>query len=728
MRATRAVLLTTIVVGICMLTGCGMAGGGGGATKITLAPQTAVNPVMTQHVLVATVFDCKGCPVEGKCVEWMIPEGDLGAIVSVDGGGKHDNTYATSRTAMHDYTIPGTNVCIKKGQTWVVITSAVEGTTHLIAYAPEIPDWCSHKAFATKMWTDICAKFPPNACNRVGTDHPVVTRVGKVSDDKCPLPDITVCYKVISGPPATLTAGSETAAGDKGVSIKTTADGNAPAVLKQVKPMEGTNEVEVTVWQTMKPPCEPVMIARGMFKKQWVAPKLAITQCGPDRLCICKQGCYTITVANNADCNAEANNVIVSETLADGLSYVASEPKAEVQGQTLKWNVGTLAAGARANFAITVKADKEGTFTNKATATSSDTEMVQACVQSVVGAAKLAFSMSGCPQALVCDDYSYSLTVQNCGTCTAENVKIEGQFPANMATPKGSQQFARDMGNLAPGQSRTLVVPARAKATGEYRPTAVATADCTEPVKADACTTVLQPKLSIIETAPECRMPGQCATFTITVKNEGNGPARDAKVTAVVPEKLQYTNCTNNGKLEGNTITWCLGTLDCGKSAQLCFTAKTPCMQGDWKSTAQASAYCAEPVCAQASVNVKGIPGLLLEAVDCKDPVAIGDCTVYRITVTNQGLIDLTNVTVNTVLPDEMQFLKATGASKENLSSRNLNFDPVRCLAPGKCATWEVTVKGIKEGTARYEVSAKSDQVTTPATKVEPTTVFKMCD
>jgi len=47
---------------------------------------------------------------------------------------------------------PSDDVHIGPGQTWVVITSASEGTSNVIAYAPNISNWDKHKAFATKNW------------------------------------------------------------------------------------------------------------------------------------------------------------------------------------------------------------------------------------------------------------------------------------------------------------------------------------------------------------------------------------------------------------------------------------------------------------------------------------------------------------------------------------------------------------------------------------------------
>src|SRR5262249_9650141 len=156
-------------------------------------PLEATNPVHTQHVLIATVFDEHGQPRRDRRVEWML-EG-VGEIVEVDGGSlvtgrgqKVDNKYAVSYTDYFEHRIsrnngnPNDDFVIHPGQTWCVITSAVEGDTHVIAYAPEVPSWDKHKVFVTKHWVDAEWVFPKPAVNRFGTTHVFTTKVYRHSD------------------------------------------------------------------------------------------------------------------------------------------------------------------------------------------------------------------------------------------------------------------------------------------------------------------------------------------------------------------------------------------------------------------------------------------------------------------------------------------------------------------------------------------------------------------
>src|SRR5438876_953574 len=72
---------------------------------------------------------------------------------------------------------PNDDFVIRPGQTWCVISSAIEGDTHVTVYAPEIANWDAHKVFVTKHWVDAEWVLPGPAVNRAGIEHPITTHV-----------------------------------------------------------------------------------------------------------------------------------------------------------------------------------------------------------------------------------------------------------------------------------------------------------------------------------------------------------------------------------------------------------------------------------------------------------------------------------------------------------------------------------------------------------------------
>ena len=93
---------------------------------------------------------------------------------------------------------------------------------------------------------------------------------------------------------------------------------------------------------------------------------------------------YTITV-KNARGAAAASNVVVEDTLPNGLEFINSNPSPTSQnGQKLTWTISSIADGGSATITLKVKASEAGTYANTATisgtnksGTTGDVEVVE---------------------------------------------------------------------------------------------------------------------------------------------------------------------------------------------------------------------------------------------------------------------------------------------------------------------------------------------------------------
>jgi len=310
------------------------------AVTLEVTPMEDVNPVRTQHVLVATVKDKDGKPLPNRRVEWIVAEGSVGDIIEVDESGvrasrgyKVTEKFAVSHTNNYKHVLdrgtdaPADDINLEPGQTWCTITSPIEGDTHVIVYAPGIYDWNKHKVFVTKHWYDVHWQFPPPATNPTGTTHEFATVVKKFSDGT-PLPDYIVTYKILDGPAGTLEPG-----GGSTATVKTDAGGVAKVTLKQVKPAEGTNNLSIDIWRKECGECKPqTHLATGQTAKTWIGPKIACNKTAPAAVLAGQQFEYTISVTNPSQ--VEAKDVVVTDALPDGITYVSSDPSAQAGGQS----------------------------------------------------------------------------------------------------------------------------------------------------------------------------------------------------------------------------------------------------------------------------------------------------------------------------------------------------------------------------------------------------------
>ncbi len=230
------------------------------------------------------------------------------------------------------------------------------------------------------------------------------------------------------------------------------------------------------------------------------------------------------------------------------------------------------------------------------------------------------------------------------------------------------------------------------------------------------------PNVTITKSCPGLRYLGRDATFDITVTNTGDAAANNVVVTDMIPVGISFTGADNGGVREGQRVVWRVGTLDAGKSMTLKSTFLCNTI-GSFQNEAMVT-YCAEAK-AQCSIDVKGIPAILIECVDNPDPIELNGNVTYTITVTNQGSAVGTNIALNCTLPAEEEHVSSTGPTQASAQGKSITFAPLATLAPKAKATYKVTVKGIGEGDVRFKVEMKSDQMDTPVMETESTRIYQ---
>lgn len=699
------------------------------AGTIELIPAEDVNPVKTQHVLIATVRDKDGKPLPNRRVEWIIADGSVGDIVEVDESGwrasrgmKVTNKFAISHTNNFNHVLtrgnddPSDDITLEPGQTWCVITSPIEGDTHITAYAPGIFNWDKHKVFAVKHWYDVAWEWPPPAQNPTGTPHDLETRVYRISDGT-PLANYIVNYKLVDGPP-----GSFQPSGTETVTTKTDGAGIARAVLTQVQPQEGLNNIQIDIIRPADEKCcKPARhIATGGTTKQWIAPKITIDKDAPEFASLGEQFVYNVVVTNPS--TADALDVSVSDPLPLGVEYISANPPAEIRGNVLVWNFDKLSARRKRSLTVNVRAIHTGRYTNCAEVTASQGLSARDCADTEIIAPQLALELQCIGEAIPCDVLPYSVRVSNPGDAPATNVVVNAQLPPGLLTETGRSTMTFDAGTLEPGQSKRAHFNVKAATRGNYPVRAIATGEGNLRAEA-ACTTVIrQPELMVTKTGPEKRYLGRPATFEITVMNRGDAPARDVMLTDVLPPGMVLTQASDGPRHNGGELVWRLGTLN--PDASKTVTVTVQCNEsGVFRNDTVARAYCTEAK-ASATTDVEGIAAVLLEVIDKDDPIEVGQNETYEIVVTNQGSADATNVVINCYLPPQQEFVAAHGPTEATNTGPQISFAPAASVPPGGKLVYRVTVKGKGTGDVRFRATMTTDQTTSPVEETESTHIY----
>jgi len=431
---------------------------------------------------------------------------------------------------------------------------------------------------------------------------------------------------------------------------------------------------------------------------------------------------YDIVVKNLTPCTL--NDVVVTDHVPSNLEFKKADPKeTSFQGGDLKWILGQLKGNESRTIHVTVEPKTLGPMSLCADVV----YRTEVCLPVVVEQPKLQLVKTAPAEVLVCDPIPTKLVVTNTGTGVAKAVKIKDVVPDGMLTMDGKRTVEFDAGDIAAGQSKEFALVLKAERTGKFENKASATGFPGLTADAASTTQVRQPILEVTKTASHQKVYlGQNLTYTITVTNKGDAPAKDTVLKDVIPAGASFKSASDGGQLSQNAVVWNLGMIAPNGSKKVTLTVR-----GDEISrvtnTATAEAVCAKPVSASVPTEIAGIPAVLLEVIDVEDPVPVGGEVTYVIQATNQGSAIGRNVKIVAAFEPNHQYVSCIGATHgtHDTTTNTVTFDPFPGLLPKAKAEWRITVKAVKAGDVRIKVTMTTDMTTRPVEETEATNFYE---
>jgi uncharacterized repeat protein (TIGR01451 family) len=126
----------------------------------------------------------------------------------------------------------------------------------------------------------------------------------------------------------------------------------------------------------------------------------------------------------------------------------------------------------------------------------------------------------------------------------------------------------------------------------------------------------------------------------------------------------------------------------------------------------------------ETTVAVEGVAAILFEVVDLADPIELNGETAYDIRIINQGSKEATNVQLSALMPPELKFLSAEGATRHRAENGRVIFEPLQRLPAKSETVYRIKAKGERAGDVRMKVQLMSDEIRQPITKEESTQVY----
>ncbi|GAB6167413.1 hypothetical protein JCM19992_34130 [Thermostilla marina] len=498
-------------------------------SDLVVTPAETAMPVGSEVVLIASVVGKDDYMVTNQRVEWTIPPESVGEFVDFAKAGLTDylvGDFTRPRKITDRFVVtssvrkylqltrgtvsPDDDVYIRPGQAWVTVTSHVEGTSVVSAYAPCVQDWQRRVQTAVIHWVDAEWMFPSPVILPAGGRGTLTTKVTHRSDGS-PCSGWKVRYEITGGAAAAFGP-----SGGQVAEVPVDSMGQATVDVYQTQALGGTTQVRI---QIIRPGDAPgaggkqLNIGCGSTMVTWSAPQLSVRVTGPGVVGRGGSGTYTIEVSNPGDLPAQ--NVVLTHPVMQGAMFQASSPPAVNSGTQLQWQVGTLSAHETRNFQVTYSFPNTGALSCCAQATADGGLSAQNCTNTTVGTSQLELVVRGPDQATVGQEVTYIVELINRGQVAAPNIVVRDTFDRGLQHPAAVGGIERALpGGVNPGETKRISITFRVVEAGSWCHTVTIFSDGQAAASRQMCLTAsaapqpAQPTPSATGAAPPTPQPG----------------------------------------------------------------------------------------------------------------------------------------------------------------------------------------------------------------------------
>ena len=260
---------------------------------------------------------------------------------------------------------------------------------------------------------------------------------------------------------------------------------------------------------------------------------------------------YTITVNNIG--KADAKNVVVVDHLAKGLKYISSSDNGvyDAATHTVTWVID-IAADSSFDLTVTAAANEYGVLTNIVSvgdkSASVDVNVPEIIPDKTADIENPNFG----------DNVTYTVTVTNGGNADAKAVVVHDVLGKGLkfVSTTGNYTFDESTNTItwivdvAAGKTETFNVVATVINYGNVTNSLVVG---NKTFSKNVTVPEITPDKTVDNENPNF---GDTVTYTVTVKNEGDGNAADVVIVDTLGKGLEYISSTGNYDNKTNTITW----------------------------------------------------------------------------------------------------------------------------------------------------------------------------
>ena len=418
---------------------------------------------------------------------------------------------------------------------------------------------------------------------------------------------------------------------------------------------------------------------------------------------------YTITVNNIG--KADAKHVVVVDRLDKGLKYVSSSHNGvyDEASHTVTWVVD-IAAGSSLDLTVTAFAEEYGVLINIVSvgdkSASVDVNVPEIIPNKTADIENPNFG----------DNVTYTVTVTNDGNADAKAVVVRDVLGKDLKFVSATGTYTFDEAtntitwtvDVDAGKTETFTVVATVINYGNVTNSLVVG---NKTFNKNVTVPEITPDKTVDNENPNF---GDNLTYTVTVKNEGNGNATDVIIVDNLGKGLEYVSSTGNYDNKTNTITWKVD-LASGETKTFTVVAK---IVGYTDVTNEVT------VGNKTSAVTVNIPEII-PAKDVNNTTPnFGDKVEYTITVNNNANKDAKQVVIVDTLGKGLKFINASHNGKYDESTRTITW--IIDLGAGESAVFSVNAAVEAYGNINNTVVVGNKSATKNITVPEITPIKKV--
>ncbi len=724
---------------------------------LLMTPSRIIAPAGSEVVVMAGVCAGDGYYVTNQPLEWMLSQDSAGQIVEVGGmdhqlfnqlvppsSKKFAGDYAWGRTSLKPKLItrgtdtPVDDLQVQKGQAWISLMSASEGTSYLTCVAPKTESWPERKSTTRIHWVDGVWSIPLPITATAGTIAPLAVTVNRASDGTG-IEGWKVRYQIVGGVPAEFHP-----QGTQSAEVTTNAQGLAPVQIRQPAGQAAAGQTQVRV-DVVRPAMfgdREITLESGITTVNWSSPALTIRAIGPRTAGVNQAFNYRIEVTNPGD--QVARGVVVSTSdIGERAQFISSSPSPSQYGNRLEWNLGDVQPGAQPRVIdVQLRSDQRGPLQLCfEVASQTDQLQTEACAETTIAVPCIGLQINGPTQAQLGDQVDFVFDVTNQCDEPLENVMVRVQYdPGLEAIGIPNPVEIGPLERILPGETQNLPpLSFRASQGGTQCFNLEISSAGGDTARARRCVqveNVMQPQVRVDMESHRTVQVGQQVLVRMKVTNVGSLPLDDVSLINSFSRSMTPVGRSPlPQRWLGDDLVFDLGRLEPNQEAIVEVLYDTNQPDGDAFSRAAVTTPLGASDQTGVTIRIEPAEGAIPVQPGMEGPIRIPDDPTgnlrvnvtafdrtiavnnearFQVTVQNNRSVPDQQIEITLLVPPGTQLLQPdlsqTGLRIRDSSpdGTQFRFEPRQEMRAGETLTFNITLRAIQPGEATFVVQAVS--------------------